>query len=146
MSLVADSQSAPLEPNVLRALQLAAPDVSWNEALSATADVICDGKNQTIVVGQGNDAAWVGVVPTSGGKTRKPMIMSWPIRHGTQAALCAMPIRIDLEPLNCETENGALPGCKEVKHCQSFSLADDECDPINVYWDSARHLLTWWRN
>jgi hypothetical protein len=140
-------QLDPLDLNVLAALHAAAPSASWDHPLSATGDVMCDGKTETIVVGSEGETVWLGVVTPPNGKTpRKALTISWPIGAGVQAAMCSKPIRIELYPLICDTENGKLDGCKPSRHCQAFSLVDDECDPINVYWDSSKHRLTWWRN
>jgi len=147
VSLTAYGENAPLDPDVLSALHVAAPSASWDHALSATGNVMCDGKTETIVVGSEGDVIWLGVVPPPNGKNqRKAMTINWPTTAGVQAAMCAKPVRIELYPLACDTENGRLPGCKPAKYCQAFSIAGDECDPINVYWDSDKHRLTWWRN
>lgn len=147
LSWTAYGQGSSLAPDVLAALHAAAPSASWDHPLSATGNVMCDGKTETIVVSGEGDTVWLGVVTPPNHKTpRKALTISWPIARGTQAAMCAKPVRIELSPLICDTENGKLEGCRPTKHCQEFSLVDDTCDSINVYWDSSKHRLTWWRN
>jgi hypothetical protein len=133
----AENQSLPAE--ILAVLHQAAPLASWDSALTKTADVTCDGRADTIAVGrEGAETVWLVVIPGANGTTKtKPFVDSRQF----------VPVRIDLYPHSCESdEYGTLPGCKPDRLCSDFSLANDETDPLNFYWDSKRHSFGWWRN
>ena len=120
------------------------PDVQWDPKSVAFADVNCDRKNETIVLGKQKNEAVIALV--SGEHQEKTQLLSFPIGSATQDSFCAMPVRIEVSPLECEPDVGPLPGCRPVKGCQSFRVADDECDSFNFYWDSSRKTLGWWRH
>lgn len=119
------------------------PKVKWTNK-STTADVFCDAKPSTIVLGSEKNDVVIGVV--SGTHPRKIQVLSFPIRPDTQDGFCAFPTRIETSTLDCETDDGDLPGCKPIKGCQAFQVIDDECDSFNFYWDSSRQSLGWWRH
>jgi hypothetical protein len=85
----------------------------------------------------------VAVVP--GGHPRKTQVFRFPIARDKQDGFCAAPTRIETAPLNCDSEEGTLEGCKRAKGCQEFTVDDDGCDPFNFYWDSSRRKIQWWR-
>ncbi len=118
--------------------------VKWNIESAIVADVTCDGKPDTVILGSEKNTVVVGVV--SGAHTSKTQVFSFPVKAGTQDGFCAFPKRIETSPLDCETEGGALPGCKPIRACRAFTVIDDECDPFNFYWNSSRKSLAWWRN
>jgi hypothetical protein len=120
------------------------PAVKWNRKSATVADVTCDGEPDTVILGSEKNNVVVGIV--SGAHPNKTQVFSFPVSGATQGGFCAFPTRIEVSPLNCESEGGALPGCKAIKACQAFTLIDDECDPFNFYWDSSRKALAWWRN
>jgi len=138
-----------IDPKILDALRKAAPGASWDDPLSAVADVACDGNQDTIVVGRRADVVWLGIVPTAKGRnSRKPITMSWPIGHPIgENAFCAKPVHLDVYPLKCQSPDGSgdLPGCKPVKGCQGFSIYDEECDAFLFYWNSRKGSLALWR-
>jgi hypothetical protein len=140
------AQKASLPANAVAALHAAAPSISWDHALSATADVTCHGQNDTIAVGHDEHNMWLGVIPGSRAKRRPhALVQSWPVGVPAQNAMCAMPVRIELYPRTCDNQNGPLEGCKPIKGCIAFSLADDQCDGLNFYWSDSEHRLMWWR-
>ena len=120
------------------------PTVKWRSQPIAIADVLCEGKPGTVVLGSGKNDVVVGVV--SGLRQHKTEVLSFPIRSQTQNGFCGVPVRIKVYPRDCETDLGALPGCKPIKDCRSFSVIDDECDSFNFYWDSSRRAIRWWRH
>ena len=123
-------------------LQKSHPEVSWNTKSAILADVTCDGKFDAVVLGSQKDTVVVGVVS---GAPDKAQLFLFPIRRDTQDGFCAVPKRIEASPLDCQTDEGPLPGCKPIKGCKEFSVIDDECDSFNFYWDSSRKSLAWWR-
>ena len=130
--------------NMVSELQKLHPEVSWNTKSAILADVTCDGKSDAVVLGSQKDTAVIGVL--SGAQPDKVQLFSFPIRPDTQDGFCAIPKRIQLSPLDCETGAGPLRGCKPVEGCKEFSVVDDECDSFNFYWDSSRKSLAWWRH
>ena len=120
------------------------PSVNWNSKSATVADVTCDGKPDTVILGSEKNNVVVGVV--SGANPTKIQVFSFPVSRSAQDAFCAVPTRIEVLPLDCESEGGALPGCKPVKACRAFTVIDGECDPFNFYWDSSRKSVAWWRN
>ena len=120
------------------------PAVEWNSKSAISGDVNCDGKLDTVVLGSEKNSVVVAVV--SGAQSDNPQVFSFPISRDTQDGFCASPTRIELSPLDCSSDEGALPGCTPNKSCQSFTVIDTECDPFNFYWDSSRKSLAWWRN
>lgn len=72
------------------------------------------------------------------------------IGAGTQNAICKLPAHLKVYPLNCTAyEDGGgekLPGCKETAGASGLKLDDDECDPIEMYWNHSTNQMMWWRN
>jgi len=131
----------------IKALEEAKHEVKWDAKTAVVADVTCDGVPDTLVVGYEKDGVWLGVVPgPNAGKSAKLTTTRFSVGKQTQSSFCAVPVRIETDPIECEDEEfGALPGCKRIKGCLAFSLVDDSCDSFHFYWDSSRKKLTWWR-
>lgn len=129
-------------------LRGAAPQASWDDPLTLKADVTCDGQPDTVVIGRGADAVWLGVVEKS-----KPTAAPLAVRFALgamggakdQGAFCGKPTKIEKTDIVCSNEAGKLPGCVEVKGCSAFTVVEESCDPFHFYWDSERQSLTWWR-
>ena len=129
-------------------LSAAKPMVNWDAKSAVNADVTCDGKVDTAVVGYEKDEAiWLGVVSGAvGNKPTKPVTMRFLVGKETQDSFCSSPVEIEVQPIGCEDDDiGALPGCKEVKGCSEFSMIDSSCDSFHFYWDSSKKKLVWWR-
>jgi hypothetical protein len=120
------------------------PAVNWDMTSAVVADVTWDGKLDTVILGSEKGNVVVGAV--SGAHSNKTQVFSFPVEGGTQDGFCAFPTRIEMSPLDCESEKGPLPGCKPIKACRAFIVVDNECDPFNFYWDFSRKSLAWWRN
>ena len=120
------------------------PSVKWSNESATVADVTCDGKLDTVVLGSEKNSVVIGIV--TGSHSKKTQVLSFPLKAGTQNGFCAPPIRIEVLPLDCQSDQGPLVGCKPIKGCQAFSVVDNECDPFNFYWDSSRKAFAWWRN
>jgi len=118
----------------IKALQATNQKVNWDAKTAVVDDVTCDGIPDTVIVGYEQDAIWLGVVPgTKSDKLGKPTTTRFFLGKQTQDSLCAAPVRIEVYPIECEDENGSLPGCKAVKGCSAFSLIDDSCDSFHFY-------------
>tara|TARA_R110000868_G_scaffold47339_4_gene155371 strand:- start:1492 stop:1980 length:489 start_codon:yes stop_codon:yes gene_type:complete len=128
-------------------LNAAAPEASWDNALFDEFDVTCDGNPDAIAVSTADKTVWLGVVQNSNAQTSSATtIMRFSIGAESQNSFCARPLRIVSYPVVCEDEDiGVLPGCKPIKGCIAFSIADDECDSFNFYWNSEQNSLVWWR-
>ena len=117
--------------------------ILWDFAKAKTADVTCDGRPDRVLFGLSAGKVWMGMLPGGGGK---PQTMEFVVSGGEQAALCGKPRRVEVYPLTCNTDSvGELDGCKQVRSCKAFAIADDECDSLNFYWNSSRKMLFWWR-
>ena len=141
--LLAISYAEVSKTTAISELRKSNPGAQWDEKSVVFADVLCDGKPDTIILGSENKNVLIGVVSPT--RSKRTQVLSFPIRSATQNGFCAFPKRIEVFPMDCETEEGTLPGCKPVKGCKEFSVIDDECDSFNFYWDSSRKSLAWWR-
>jgi hypothetical protein len=110
---------------VVAKLKKSYPAVEWNEKSATIADVDCDGNADTIISGTEKDRVAVAVVP--GTRDDKPGVSFFPRSSHTQDGFCAVPIRIELSPLDCDSPVGPPQGCKPNKSCKAFSVVDDEC-------------------
>jgi hypothetical protein len=145
-ALLAASANAQVSKtdDMVSKLQKSHPEVSWNSKSAILADVTCDGKFDAVVLGSQKHTVVIGVV--SGAHPDKVQLFSFPIRRDTQDGFCAVPKRIEASPLDCETNEGSLPGCKHVKGCRGFTVMDEECDSFNFYWNSFSKSIAWWRH
>ena len=101
------------------------------------ADVTCDEKPDTVVLGSEKNDVIIGIV--SGTPPNKTQVFSFPVRGGTQNGFCAFPTRIEISPLDCEAEGGALPGCKPIKACRAFTVIDN-ADLAKSYTIAAKRI------
>ena len=119
------------------------PKASWDVSGIRSEDVTCDGHPDLIMTGHRGKTLYVNVI--SGPRTRSTFRFA--IDSNRQDGICALPVHIETYPLTCrDDEYGALPGCRVVRSCHAFSIADDQCDALNVYWNSKAHRLEWYRH
>ena len=108
----ADSQLAA----AVEVLHSMNPTVTWDAKTARVADVTCDRIPDAIVVGYKSKAVWLGVVPGSKStKVGKPITIRFSVGEHTQSSFCDIPVRIETYPIDCEGEEGSLPGCKVIK-------------------------------
>ena len=134
--------------SAIAVLHTTKPAVAWDAKTAVSADVTCDGKPDTVVIGyEKKEVVWLGVVPGSDkNRASSPITMSFLIGKHTQDSFCSIPVQIETGPIECNDEElGALPGCKRVKGCSDFSMVDTDCDSFHFYWNSSRKKLAWWR-
>jgi hypothetical protein len=118
--------------------------VDWNVSSAKAADVDCDGKPDTVILGSERDTVVVGVV--WGKASKQPQVFMFPVGRPAQDGFCSNPTTINVSPLNCQTNDGRpLPGCKVAAGCRAFAIPDNDYDPFNFYWGSSRAALSWWR-
>lgn len=122
--------------------------VKWDTKGAVRADVTCDGKADLIAVGYSKGSLWVGVLPSSvSTSSRKPMIFRFAVDRNVQEAVCTVPVRIRYYPIQCSDDDyGHYEGCRTVRGCSGFAVSDNECDPLEFYWDSTHKRLEWLRH
>lgn len=132
---------------ILQKLKIDKPKVNWNEKSLTSADVTCNGLPDHLMLGQEKDKVWLAVVDGSkNNQLGQLRTYSFGVNSSSQESVCQLPVRIEIRPLVCDSEDGNLQGCKPSKACKSFALMDDACDSINFYWDSQHKKLVHWRN
>lgn len=130
----------------IRLLRKSYPNVEWDAKSAKLADIDCDGRPDTVVLGSRENTVAVGVV--WGQRKKKPQVLFFPVEPHLQNGFCVAPKKIEVSPLNCDTSDekgGPLPGCTQKKGCQQFSVLNDDCDDFNFYWNASTHTLSWWR-
>ncbi len=146
MSIAATASAQTAAPDALNDLRNSGFSANWDANTRVVADVSCDGMADTPFVGYEKGAVWLGVVLGSKSPIdRKILAMRFGVAKDDQGSFCATPVKLSASPMKCRTEDGPLPGCRQVKGCSALSMADDACDSFHFYWDDSRKSLTWWR-
>ena len=105
-----------------------------------------DGKsNSAALLGYGSAKIYVAVFRGPASRKSKPRILEFGVGAGQQAAVCAVPARLEVEKLRCDPMGDALPGCRPSQNAQHLVVRGGECDPIVVYWDHKAGGPGWWR-
>ena len=130
----------------LSAMSGTQPQVQWDVATAVTGDFNGDGASDFAVVGYKNDGIVLAVDVENGSQQADVQFMSFGVDRGVQAAVCVTPVHLALVALSCDVEGVSLPGCAEVPGASGLSVSDDECDPINLYWNKTEKRMSWWRN
>jgi hypothetical protein len=117
------------------------PEVQWDRNSAAVAHVNCGRKAESGVLGKQANEVVIAVV--SGERQDKPDLRYVPIRPDIQDGFCAMPVRTGVYRLECDSDEGPLPGCKPLKGCQALTVPDDECDGVDFCGDFSRKFLSW---
>ena len=129
----------------MAALLRARSDVRWDRSTLVEGDFKGDGIVDAAIVGYSNSGLVLAVGTAA--KPSKIQYLNFGINAGEQAAICAAPARLLVVPLSCEQDDvGKLPGCVASPHASGLTIDDNQCDPINLYWDHDQRRLTWWRN
>jgi hypothetical protein len=128
--------------SAIHVLQQAHPEIHWNTSSAQTADIDCDGKPDTVLLGEQGEKVAVGVV---WGRDKHPDLFTFPLHSASQDGFCSIPKRIEVVAHDCDSGGGILPGCKAARSCKDFRVMDDDCDAFNFYWDSEHKLLVWGR-
>ncbi len=118
---------------------------SWDVSGARMADVTCDGRPDIIMTGHAGKTLLVSVVP--GGRKNRAFDFSFGIDSGRQDAVCALPVHIVTEKLTCEDdEYGHLEGCRPMRRCMMFAVADGLCDSLWFYWNAKARRIDWYRH
>lgn len=133
------------EKTVQAIMSKAIPQATWDNSLTTTADITCDGQPDIVTVGHGEDGVWVGMIEKAKlTPEATPLIVHFP--YGSEpGSFCGKPKRAEHSERVCTNEGGTLPGCTPIKGCQAVTMVVDNCDPFHFYWDGDRNSLTWWR-
>jgi hypothetical protein len=113
--------------DALAALHKLNASVDWNVSSAEIADVDCDGKPDTVMLGSEKDKVAVGVVFAVPGK--QPQIFMFPTRADRQDGFCSKPQRINVSPLDCQSDDGILAGCKAITGCKAFQFPTTTATP-----------------
>ena len=118
--------------------------VEWNVTSAEIADVDCDGKPDTVMLGYKKDEVAIGIV--FGAPAKRPQLFTFPVRAGSEFGFCLKPQRINVSPLICQLKDGTvLSGCKATEGCKAFSIPNSGCDAFNFYWDSSIGTVSLWQ-
>ena len=86
----------------------------------------------------------VSVAIHLGGSTKTQMLR-FGIDPAAQAAICGLPAELSVAPATCDTEEGALEGCKDLPGVVGLTLSGGDCDAIHLFWDHNAGQMSWWR-
>lgn len=127
----------------LAALDRARPNVHWDASTFVEANLSGDGHPYLAVIGYDSG----GIILAVGTRANSNPIQYLPFAVGqSQAGVCATPVKLSVVPLSCDQDGVSLPGCIASPHTAGLTIDDNECDPINLYWDRDHGRLAWWRN
>ncbi|MBS0444619.1 MAG: hypothetical protein JSR59_01600 [Proteobacteria bacterium] len=121
------------------------PSMHWNQSSMVCADFDGDGKLDQAIIGTEDNKVAVAVRRNAAAKRPKLQILEFTVGHGLQAAICELPVRLEVDNLVCRNEDGPLPGRKEGRNARSLDLIDGECDSIHIYWSHVHKGFVWWR-
>ena len=124
------------------------PDVRWDSSTIVAGDFDADGKEDFAVVGYVSGDLILAIRLSHDVKPTDFQYLSFGIGRAQQDAICVAPAKLSAVPLLCASEGSALPGCRESRGASGLTLSDhnDDCDPINLYWDNDHRRMAWWRN
>ena len=145
MAVADETDEGNIEPATPLRPESRAP-IQWDVARAVSADVTCEGKEDTIVLGyQGRNQIWISV--RRNGTEGRPLLPPIILPVGTEGAeaFCKTPVQIQTFPLDCKKGDGPLEGCAVNPGCQGFTLSDGVCDGFHFYWNSQKQRLDWWR-
>lgn len=130
----------------LAQIQKEQPSVQWDATSTQTGD-FGDGLKDLVLLGRKGNAVILAIGHTLSRSAFSAQYLEFAIDRKSQAAICTLPTRLEVHPLQCaDNGGGVLPGCKERPRAIGLRLVDDECDPINMYWNHDAKRMVWWRN
>jgi hypothetical protein len=86
---------------------------------------------------------YVSVVVARAGSP-KPQILQFGVNAGASGSICSLPAKLSIEPHDCDTEEGPLPGCEPNARATNLVLTGGDCDAIRMYWSIHDKKLAWW--
>ena len=137
------------------------PKIQWNAATATKVDIDCDGKPDTFYWGidpevehtyyiHGKNEKYIYAEIAFGfefGNNTKTQTLNVPFFKNTgYYGFRTEPNKIDVQPLSCDWEGGAIPGCAKNDRCESMWIRDGKGFEGYVFWDSDRKQVSWIRH
>jgi hypothetical protein len=124
------------------------PSVKWDAKSVVEGDFDGTHRASFAVVGHKDQHVMVAVGRKAADGSVTAQYLEFGISRDQQDAICKLPAHLKVSPLVCsgEEDGEKLPGCTESPGVSALSLDDDECDPINMYWNHSTKRMMWWRN
>lgn len=119
--------------------------VKWLAESTVVGDLNGDGKTDAAMLGLEANGVVVAVAMHGADGGVHVQYLTFAVGRGSQATICALPARLESQPLSCTEGDGSLPGCRDEPPAVGLSLVDDECDSIHMYWDHDDGVVAWWR-
>lgn len=129
---------------VIHAVKRIQPTVAWDYTSIVRGDFNDDGRQDAAIFGIYQQRVFVAVV-LSAPRKLKTEIFAFGIGTHSTDSICELPAKLVVEPLECSSLDGPLPGCRPSPKAVGLVLFGGECDPINFYWDHQSNRLAWWR-
>lgn len=124
-----------------------ADEIEWERQSTISADVDCDGDEDTAIIGYVDEDVVVRL--RLAGTADESSLRFGLGDPGRQDALCGNRVTLHMEESSVEqiTEAlGELPeGYRSGKGCFDLNLRGGECDSINIFWNHKTNELNWWR-
>ena len=109
-------------------------------------DLDGDGKPDAAMLGMEERNGVVIAVATHGADGGvNVQYLPFAVDRNSQAAICALPARLETRPLSCANAGDPLPGCRDSPPAAELNLVDEECDSIHLYWNHDKGSVAWWR-
>jgi hypothetical protein len=121
-------------------LQRQRPEVDWIKASLRRADLTGEGKPSCVMVGDGGESAWVGIVRPGREGPTNPTVFAAPPSMGL--AFLAMQRTEDF------LVDGVFPlaGCRPRRGMNRLTITDAAGNSITIYWNAdTRRFDAWWR-
>ena len=119
--------------------------VAWDKGSIVRGDFNGDGLQDAAIVGTRKQRVFLAIVFSTTSKKPKVQMFEFGISSSAEDSICDLPMKLDVNPLDCSPLDDPLPGCKQSNNTNSLELYGGECDPMNFYWDHEKNLMRWWR-
>ncbi|MDT9002057.1 hypothetical protein RQP53_22455 [Paucibacter sp. APW11] len=120
-----------------------APGVRWQADSLLRADIDCDGHDDLILLGKGQDELVLLILPDHWHK--KPLWWRQPWRDIALADLQLSVEPLDVSDREFANMQGFVPeGYRRSSSCRGLLLNQGEIDPLHFYWNHQRGQLSFW--
>ena len=107
-------------------------------------DLDGDGKPDTVLLEQRDNSVSVSVHFDAA--SHKPQQFRFAVDAGREDAVCALPVRLHIEPLDYDLAAAVgkpVPGFVRSDAGKGFAIVDGACDSIHFYWNHMEKRLDW---